>query len=160
MYNTCSTREMECSCVQYAPFELVSLNEQVKLVDYRKTKVAAFTVEGRELMCLPQAFEHFLKHLVGGLHTVYTKLKRLDITPVVCNVEQVEFNCNFKALRFLQQCHVVQQRFASYVASVLSSLESIDASLLQPKNLIFFTRIAPTQGGWHQCIHERAIFEI
>jgi len=30
-----------------------------------------------------------LKHLVGGLHTVYTKLKRLDITPIVCNVEQV-----------------------------------------------------------------------
>ncbi|KAH8025228.1 hypothetical protein HPB51_005424 [Rhipicephalus microplus] len=35
------------------------------------------------------AFELFLKHLVGGLHTVYTKLKRLDITPIVCNVEQV-----------------------------------------------------------------------
>jgi len=46
-------------------------------------------VDGRELICLPQAFELFLKHLVGGLHTVYTKLKRLDITPVVCNVEQV-----------------------------------------------------------------------
>ena len=29
------------------------------------------------------------KHLVGGLHTVYTKLKRLEITPIVCNVEQV-----------------------------------------------------------------------
>lgn len=38
---------------------------------------------------LPQAFELFLKHLVGGLHTVYTKLKRLDIVPLVCNVEQV-----------------------------------------------------------------------
>ena len=25
----------------------------------------------------------------GGLHTVYTKLKRLEISPVVCNVEQV-----------------------------------------------------------------------
>lgn len=31
----------------------------------------------------------FLKNLVGGLHTVYTKLKRLEITPRVCNVEQV-----------------------------------------------------------------------
>lgn len=51
--------------------------------------MAAFMVNGIELICLPQAFELFLKHLVGGLHTVYTKLKRLDITPVVCNVEQV-----------------------------------------------------------------------
>ena len=41
------------------------------------------------MLCLPQAFELFLKHLVGGLHTVYTKCKRLDIVPLVCNVEQV-----------------------------------------------------------------------
>ena len=41
------------------------------------------------MLCLPQAFELFLKHLVGGLHTVYTKCKRLDINPIVCNVEQV-----------------------------------------------------------------------
>ncbi|KAK6976207.1 dachshund 1, partial [Biomphalaria glabrata] len=60
-----------------------------KLIDYRGAQVAAFMVESRELICLPQAFELFLKHLVGGLHTVYTKLKRLEITPIVCNVEQV-----------------------------------------------------------------------
>ena len=41
------------------------------------------------MLCLPQAFELFLKDLVGGLHTVYTKCKRLEITPIVCNVEQV-----------------------------------------------------------------------
>ena len=41
------------------------------------------------MLCLPQAFEIFLKHLVGGLHTVYTKCKRLVIVPLVCNVEQV-----------------------------------------------------------------------
>ncbi|EMP36800.1 Dachshund like protein 1 [Chelonia mydas] len=58
------------------------------MVDLRGAKVASFTVEGCELICLPQAFDLFLKHLVGGLHTVYTKLKRLEITPVVCNVEQ------------------------------------------------------------------------
>ena len=52
-------------------------------------QVAAFKVDSRELICLPQAFDLFLKNLVGGLHTVYTKLKRLDISPVVCNVEQV-----------------------------------------------------------------------
>ena len=43
-------------------------------------------------------FEHFLKHLVGGLHTVYTKLKRLEITPVVCNVEQVKPDIERKIL--------------------------------------------------------------
>lgn len=52
-------------------------------------KVASFLMDGQELICLPQVFDLFLKHLVGGLHTVYTKLKRLDISPVVCTVEQV-----------------------------------------------------------------------
>jgi len=64
-------------------------NNACRLIDYRGARVAAFNVDGRQLICLPQAFELFLKHLVGGLHTVYTKLKRLDITPIVCNVEQV-----------------------------------------------------------------------
>ncbi|XP_016838371.2 dachshund homolog 2 isoform X2 [Nasonia vitripennis] len=62
---------------------------ECKLVDYRGQKVAAFIIQGNTMLCLPQAFELFLKHLVGGLHTVYTKLKRLDIVPLVCNVEQV-----------------------------------------------------------------------
>ncbi|XP_056911287.1 dachshund a isoform X2 [Takifugu flavidus] len=60
-----------------------------KMVEVHGAKVASFTVNGVELICLPQVFELFLKHLVGGLHTVYTKLKRLDISPVVCSVEQV-----------------------------------------------------------------------
>ncbi|CAH8436994.1 unnamed protein product [Schistosoma intercalatum] len=64
-------------------------NNQVHFLEYRGAHLATFTVNGRDLICLPQAFELFLKHLVGGLHTVYTKLKRLDIIPVVCNVEQV-----------------------------------------------------------------------
>ncbi|XP_064637177.1 dachshund homolog 1-like isoform X2 [Lineus longissimus] len=76
-----------------SPPPLVSANNPennvCKMIEYRGAKVAAFHVEGRELICLPQAFDLFLKHLVGGLHTVYTKLKRLEITPVVCNVEQV-----------------------------------------------------------------------
>ncbi|ERL94475.1 hypothetical protein D910_11752 [Dendroctonus ponderosae] len=62
---------------------------ECKLVDYRGQQVAAFIIAGDTMLCLPQAFELFLKHLVGGLHTVYTKLKRLDIVPLVCNVEQV-----------------------------------------------------------------------
>lgn len=60
-----------------------------KMVEVHGAKVASFTVNGVELICLPQVFELFLKHLVGGLHTVYTKLKRLEISPVVCSVEQV-----------------------------------------------------------------------
>ncbi|XP_024919883.1 dachshund homolog 2 isoform X1 [Cynoglossus semilaevis] len=64
-------------------------SSECKLVDVHGVKVASFCVDGHELICLPQVFDLFLKHLVGGLHTVYTKLKRLDIVPVVCTVEQV-----------------------------------------------------------------------
>ncbi|CAG5929418.1 unnamed protein product [Menidia menidia] len=65
------------------------LCSECKLVEVHGVKVASFSVDGQELICLPQVFDLFLKHLVGGLHTVYTKLKRLDIAPVVCTVEQV-----------------------------------------------------------------------
>uniref|UniRef100_A0A3B3YHE1 SKI/SNO/DAC domain-containing protein n=1 Tax=Poecilia mexicana TaxID=48701 RepID=A0A3B3YHE1_9TELE len=72
-----------------SPVESTPQNNECKLVEVKGAKLASFTVKGTELICLPQAFDVFLKHLVGGLHTVYTKLKRLDISPVVCNVEQV-----------------------------------------------------------------------
>ncbi|XP_063347608.1 dachshund c isoform X2 [Pelmatolapia mariae] len=72
-----------------SPVESTPQNNECKLVEVKGAKLASFTVKDKELICLPQAFDVFLKHLVGGLHTVYTKLKRLDITPVVCNVEQV-----------------------------------------------------------------------
>ncbi len=64
-------------------------NNRVRIINYRGTKLTSFNVDGRQLLCLPQAFDFFLKNLVGGLHTVYTKLKRLEIIPIVCNVEQV-----------------------------------------------------------------------
>lgn len=48
-------------------------------ITYKGQQVAAFLAANKSpteyLLCLPQAFELFLKHLVGGLHTVYTKLK-------------------------------------------------------------------------------------
>ncbi|XP_071767777.2 dachshund c isoform X1 [Centroberyx gerrardi] len=72
-----------------SPVENTPQNNECKLVEVKGAKLASFTVKDTELICLPQAFDLFLKHLVGGLHTVYTKLKRLDISPVVCNVEQV-----------------------------------------------------------------------
>ena len=55
-------------------------------------------LQGRTMLCLPQAFDLFLKHLVGGMHTVYCKLKRLEITQIVCNVEMI------RTLRFLISC--------------------------------------------------------
>ena len=68
-------------------------------------------VDGRELICLPQAFDLFLKHLVGGLHTVYTKLKRLDITPVVCNVEQVRVLRGLGAIQpGVNRCKLISPR--------------------------------------------------
>ncbi|KAM6909212.1 LOW QUALITY PROTEIN: dachshund b [Xenentodon cancila] len=65
------------------------LCSECKLVEVHGVKVASFSVDGQELICLPQVFDLFLKHLVGGLHHGYTKLKRLDITPWCCTVEQV-----------------------------------------------------------------------
>lgn len=74
-------------------FSMVSPNDPTanacKVVDFHGEKIAAFSIHGKIMLCLPQAFELFLKNLVGGLHTVYTKCKRLDIHPIVCNVEQV-----------------------------------------------------------------------
>ncbi|CAF1605431.1 unnamed protein product, partial [Didymodactylos carnosus] len=78
-----------CSNSSYSMKYEKTTYESVRIIDYRGTKLTSFNVDGRELICLPQAFDLFLKHLVGGLHTVYTKLKRLEIIPVVCNVEQV-----------------------------------------------------------------------
>ncbi|GMR41709.1 hypothetical protein PMAYCL1PPCAC_11905 [Pristionchus mayeri] len=62
---------------------------QVKVIEYKGEKVASFIIGNIEMICLPQVYELFLKTMVGGLHTVYTKLKRLEISPLVCNVEQV-----------------------------------------------------------------------
>ncbi|XP_039265887.2 uncharacterized protein LOC120341449 [Styela clava] len=71
------------------PVQSTPANNECKLVELRGVNIASFMIGGEEFICLPQVFDRFLKHLVGGLHTVYTKLKRLNIAPVVCNVEQV-----------------------------------------------------------------------
>ncbi len=48
-------------------------DQQVQLFEYRGAQLAAFNAEGRGvLMCLPQVFKLFQKHLVGGLHTMYS----------------------------------------------------------------------------------------
>jgi len=76
-----------------SPPPMVSPNDPTandcKIVEYRGEKIAAFMINGKTMLCLPQSFELFLKNLVGGLHTVYTKCKRLEVMPMICNVEQV-----------------------------------------------------------------------
>ncbi|CAM9304129.1 unnamed protein product [Lampetra planeri] len=72
-----------------SPIESTASNNECRSVHLMGDHVASFTVEGRQLLCLPQAFELFLRRHVAGLHTVYTKLRRLGISPAVCNVEQV-----------------------------------------------------------------------
>ena len=44
---------------------------------------------GYEMFDLKQAFDFFLRALVGGLHTVYSKCKKMNIHPIVCNTDQV-----------------------------------------------------------------------
>ncbi|XP_031726053.1 dachshund d isoform X4 [Anarrhichthys ocellatus] len=94
-----------------SPVENIPQNNECKMVELRAAKVASFTVDGCELICLPQAFDLFLKHLVGGLHTVYTKLKRLEITPVVCNVEQVRILRGLGAIQpGVNRCKLISRK--------------------------------------------------
>ncbi len=86
--------------------------QEVQLLEYRNSQLTAFNVESRSvLICRPQALELFLKHLVGGLHTVYTKLLRLDIQPIVCNVEQVRVLRGLGALQpGVNRCKLIAPR--------------------------------------------------
>ncbi|XP_059356126.1 dachshund homolog 1-like isoform X3 [Carassius carassius] len=94
-----------------SPVENTPQNNECRMVELRGAKVASFTVDGQELICLPQAFDLFLKHLVGGLHTVYTKLKRLEITPVVCNVEQVRILRGLGAIQpGVNRCKLISRK--------------------------------------------------
>lgn len=82
-----------------------------RLVDLHGLRVASFRVDGQELICLPQVFDLFLKHLVGGLHTVYTKLKRLRARPVVCTVEQVRVLRGVGAIQpGVNRCKLISRR--------------------------------------------------
>ncbi|XP_055795044.1 dachshund homolog 2-like [Salvelinus fontinalis] len=85
---------------------------ECRMVDVHGVKVASFSVGGQdELICLPQVFDLFLKHLVGGLHTVYTKLKRLDICPVVCTVSQVRVLRGLGAIQpGVNRCKLISRR--------------------------------------------------
>ena len=62
---------------------------RAQFYEYRGKQVIGFDMDDKHMVCLPQVYDLFLKQLVSGLHTVYTKLKRLNIHPVICNVDQV-----------------------------------------------------------------------
>ncbi|KAJ8246859.1 hypothetical protein GJAV_G00256160 [Gymnothorax javanicus] len=87
------------------------MSNECKMVEVHGVKVASFSMDGQELICLPQVFDLFLKHLVGGLHTVYTKLKRLDICPVVCTVEQVRILRGLGAIQpGVNRCKLISRK--------------------------------------------------
>lgn len=99
------------------------------MVELRGAKVASFTVDGSELICLPQAFDLFLKHLVGGLHTVYTKLKRLEITPVVCNVEQVRILRGLGAIQpGVNRCKLISRKDFETLYNDCTNARSVQTS--------------------------------
>ncbi|XP_018427422.1 PREDICTED: dachshund homolog 2-like, partial [Nanorana parkeri] len=94
-----------------APGSTGAPSSECRMVELHGVKVASFILEGQELICLPQVFDLFLKHLVGGLHTVYTKLKRLDISPVVCTVEQVRVLRGLGAIQpGVNRCKLISRR--------------------------------------------------
>uniref|UniRef100_A0A915PYN5 SKI/SNO/DAC domain-containing protein n=1 Tax=Setaria digitata TaxID=48799 RepID=A0A915PYN5_9BILA len=64
-------------------------SNSARIYTYRGRKIAGFELQGIQMICLPQAYEIFLKNVISGLHTVHSKLKRLQIRLVICNVEQV-----------------------------------------------------------------------
>uniref|UniRef100_UPI00358FCE3F dachshund homolog 1-like isoform X2 n=1 Tax=Myxine glutinosa TaxID=7769 RepID=UPI00358FCE3F len=103
--------EHRCGYTSPSPVENTPSNNECLLVCMRGARVAAFVVHGQEMLCLPQVFELFLKNLVGGLHTVYTKLKRLRISPVVCNVEQVRVLRRLGAIQpGVNRCKLLSRR--------------------------------------------------
>lgn len=106
------------------------LCSECKLVEVHGVKVASFSVDGQELICLPQVFDLFLKHLVGGLHTVYTKLKRLDISPVVCTVEQVRVLRGLGAIQpGVNRCKLISRKDFETLYQDCTSARSVNAPL-------------------------------
>ena len=105
------------------------LCSECKLVEVHGVKVASFSVDGQELICLPQVFDLFLKHLVGGLHTVYTKLKRLDISPVVCTVEQVRVLRGLGAIQpGVNRCKLISRKDFETLYQDCTSARSVQTS--------------------------------
>lgn len=77
---------------------------ECKIVEYRGQKVAAFIIQGETMLCLPQAFDLFLKNLVGGLHTGYLSIS------LFCNrVKSLAFRAEKKVEKNFVQKKVKRQ---------------------------------------------------
>ncbi|VDM19169.1 unnamed protein product [Wuchereria bancrofti] len=83
----------------YDDNKLMESISNARIYVYRGEKIAGFELQGIRMICLPQAYEIFLKNVISGLHTVHTKLKRLQIRLVICNVEQVRALRNLGAIQ-------------------------------------------------------------
>uniref|UniRef100_A0A3Q1FQ73 SKI/SNO/DAC domain-containing protein n=1 Tax=Acanthochromis polyacanthus TaxID=80966 RepID=A0A3Q1FQ73_9TELE len=119
------------------------LCSECRLVEVHGVKVASFSVDGQELICLPQVFDLFLKHLVGGLHTVYTKLKRLDISPVVCTVEQVRVLRGLGAIQpGVNRCKLISRKDFETLYQDCTSARSVDLCSASLAPSLFFS-VAP-----------------
>ena len=75
---------------------------ECKIVEYRGQKVAAFIIGGETMLCLPQAFDLFLKNLVGGLHTGYLS------TSINYIVFMINFYMNVQDLLYFIQYAVMR----------------------------------------------------
>jgi len=82
----------------------------LKMVNLNGEEIAAFSVDGEDLLCFPQVYEYFLKDLVSGMHTVYTKLKRMNIQGRNCNVEQVRMMRSVGAIgQVVNRCKLISR---------------------------------------------------
>lgn len=83
---------------------------KLKMVSMNGIDIAAFNVDGEDLLCFPQIYEYFLKDLVSGMHTVYTKLKRMNIHGRNCNVEQVRMMRSVGAIgQVVNRCKLISR---------------------------------------------------
>jgi len=130
-----------------SPPPMVSPNDPTandcKIVEYRGEKIAAFMINNKTMLCLPQAFELFLKNLVGGLHTVYTKCKRLEVQPMICNVEQV------RVLRGLGAIQPGVNRCKLIADTDFDSLYKDCTTSRPPKRVMPFPAMSPQDAMLH-----------
>ncbi|KAL3105576.1 hypothetical protein niasHT_021199 [Heterodera trifolii] len=81
-------------------------------------------------------YELFLKQFVGGLHTVYTKLKRLGIQPLICSVEQVRALRNLGAIQSgVNRCKLIE-------TDDFETLYRVNKCRLWPTALLYITSAA------------------
>ncbi|CAG9539654.1 unnamed protein product [Cercopithifilaria johnstoni] len=84
------------SCNDIKSIESVN---NARIYAYRGEKIAGFELQGIRMICLPQAYQTFLKNVISGLHIVHSKLKRLQTRLVICNVEQIRALRNLGAIQ-------------------------------------------------------------